>query len=370
MQQIHHLSYGFVLVLLFVLLIPLNALFYARYLRLSAGRIAVLLVAASIVSASIGILPELTPTRGFEIYAPPYQAFLGMGARILLPFAAIAFLAKLYLVWIAGAATDAEKAPGREGIRAWLRAGNLYCAVLTSLCLWLDFGYSFWAAITLALMALLAYPVLNMGADTTAPQTAAPAGDALAPERERVLKMLDDGKITAPESAELLNALAHSAPAHAPQTAPSPHRKMVWLGAALLVVGFLLPWFAINPARVENDLLSQVPLLGRAFAPTPQLALPMVYIAAGDIEHGLGWWVLALGITAAALPFVAGNLDSQTCQKVSLVALGIGAIILGYVLTQGARYAGIGILLGLAGYALEIVGALKARRLDWGRAMQ
>jgi uncharacterized membrane protein len=96
----------------------------------------------------------------------------------------------------------------------------------------------------------------------------------------------------------------------------------------------------------------------------------MVYIAAGDIEHGLGWWVLALGITAAALPFVAGNLDSQTCQKVSLVALGIGAIILGYVLTQGARYAGIGILLGLAGYALEIVGALKARRLDWGRAMQ
>ena len=48
MQQIHHLSYGFVLVLLFVLLIPLNALFYARYLRLSAGRIAVLLVAASI----------------------------------------------------------------------------------------------------------------------------------------------------------------------------------------------------------------------------------------------------------------------------------------------------------------------------------
>ena len=90
-----------------------------------------------------------------------------------------------------------------------------------------------------------------------------------------------------------------------------------------------------------------------------------ISVAAGDIAHGLGWCVLLLGIAAAVLPFVAANLDSQTCQKISLIVLGAGAIILIYLLTQDIRFASIGILLALAGYALEFAGVVKARRLDW-----
>jgi hypothetical protein len=38
------------------------------------------------------------------------------------------------------------------------------------------------------------------------------------------------------------------------------------------------------------------------------------------------------------------------------------------LLTENIRFAGIGLVLGLAGYALEFIGALKARELDWVRA--
>jgi hypothetical protein len=117
---------------------------------------------------------------------------------------------------------------------------------------------------------------------------------------------------------------------------------MVWLGAALLVIGFFLPWFeGPNPAA---------------------------YIAGGDIAHGFGWCVLFLGIAAAVLPFVAADLDSQTCQRTSLVVLGIGAIILIYLFTDNFRFVSLGILLALAGYALEFIGVLKSRKLDCPRA--
>ena len=342
---------------------------YGRYLRISGGKAIMLWLAALIASFAVGVFR----IHQFRRVGLEDEDVFSIGFAFLLPWAAIPFLAKLYLTWIAGAATDAEKAPGMEGIRVWLRGGNLVCAVLISICLWLGFGYSFWAPVALALMALLAFPILNMALATTSVQAPAPSTDALAPERERVLKMLDDGKVTAQESAELLNALGHTAQARPPQSAPAPHRKMVWIGAALLLIGFFLPWFAVNTGdarQAMNDMMRQMPMAQGM----PDLSGMMpqsrtLYVAAGDLPHGLGWWVLVLGIAAAALPFVAANLDSQTCQKTCLVVLAAGAIILVYLLTAGIRFVSVGILLGLAGYALEFVGVLTARQLDWPRAI-
>jgi len=177
----------------------------------------------------------------------------------------------------------------------------------------------------------------------------------------------------------LLNALAHSAPPRAPQSAPAPHRKMVWFGAALLLVGFFLPWFVIKAGIFQKELDSligqfpMVPMIQGTPSPdairTEAMFGAPIYVAGGDVSHGLGWCVLLLGLLAAALPFVAANLDSQTCQKVSLIALSIGAIILLYLVTEEIRFAGEGLALGLAGYALEFVGVLKARRLDWLHAL-
>ncbi len=365
------------LVILVFVVISLGANLYGRYLRISRGKAAVQLVAAVLLSIGVGFWRADLISRGqveatIQFGDRDFAVAFSIGFAALLPLVAIPFLAKLYLTWIAGAVTDDEKAPGIQGVRAWLRGGNLACAVLVALSFWIGFGYSFWSPLALALMALLAFPFLNMAtAPTTAQAPAAPT-DALSPERERVLKMLDGGKITASESAELLNALGQSAQPLAAKSTPSPHRKLVWIGAALLLIGFFLPWFVVKVGDVQgamNDLMRQLPM--PQSIPNVSGMMPQgmrVYITGGEIEYGFGWGVLFFGIVAAALPFLATNLDSKTCQKTCLIALGVGAIILIYLLTRSLRFASIGLLLGLAGYALEFIGVLKARELDWVRA--
>jgi hypothetical protein len=97
--------------------------------------------------------------------------------------------------------------------------------------------------------------------------------------------------------------------------------------------------------------------------PQMNISLPdaTVQVHAGDIVHGLGWWILALGMIAAVLPFFATTLESAMQKKIILAALGIGAILLIYLLSDSIRYVSFGILLVLAGYALEVVGTVKER---------
>jgi hypothetical protein len=202
--------------------------------------------------------------------------------------------------------------------------------------------------------------------DSAQPAPVAPAED-LSSEREKVLQLLEAGKISAVESAELLNALAHSAPPPAkPAAKINPQRKLVLLGAALLLIGFFLPWFSINPHTLINAMDAVQQNTGGMM---PSNAMPhflddgTFQIHAGDLAHGLGWWILALGMIAAVLPFFATTLESSMQQKIILAALGVGAILLVYVLSEAIRYVSFGILLVLAGYALEIVGTLKERSL-------
>jgi hypothetical protein len=351
---------------------------YGRYLRVGRGKAFLLALVAALASIGLGAY-RVNDTEPIRLHRYGLRGDLPEAISIicmfLLPLVTIPFLSKLYLGWIAGDLTEAEKVPGLEGVRAWLRGGNLVCAIVLSFCLWFGMGYSFWISLLLALSALLVFPILRIA---TAPAIVPAANnDALSPERERVLKMLDDGKITAQESAELLNALGHSVPSRAPQLAPAPHRKMVWIGAAVLLIGFFLPWFAFNPQRTVNDAMSQVPLPQGMHMPNLGGIMPQsttVYIAGGDIAHGLGWWVLLLGILTAALPFISTNLDAQTCQKICIVALGVGAIILLYLLTENflqaekVLYVSMGIVVCLVGYVLQFVGVLKERRLDWVQA--
>jgi hypothetical protein len=50
-------------------------------------------------------------------------------------------------------------------------------------------------------------------------------------------------------------------------------------------------------------------------------------------------------------------------KKIILAALGVGVILLMYLLSDAIRYVSFGILLVLAGYTLEVVGTLKERLL-------
>jgi hypothetical protein len=279
-----------------------------------------------------------------------------------LAFLTVPFLVKLYRKWLGNQLTDEERAPGVAGVRAWLGGGNLIVALLISVFAAVGFGYSFWSIGALTLMALLAYPVLNMTDASLKPAEPKP-DTGLSAERDRVLRMLDDGKITAEESAELLHALGQTAQPRLPSaTTVSPHRKMMLIGCALLLIGFFLPWFSYNPgvefSRVVNDFQRQVAPQETHVA----LNLPVsmtTRITGGDIRYGLGWMVLLLGLAVAALPYVANNLDSRIQQKVQLIGLAIGGIILIYLLTQNIRFVSVGIVLGLGGYALELLGTVR-----------
>ena len=292
-------------------------------------------------------------------------------ASISLPLLAVPFVVQLYRKLIGGQLTDAEKLPGLDGVRAWLGMGNVICAALIPVCVWLLFGTSLAMMFTLTFGLVLLYPVFNFVSAAPSPAPVA-APEDLSNEREKVLQLLEAGKINADESAELLNALGQSVPSRPQQLASemelSPQRKIVLLGAALLLLGFFLPWFTINPGHMMNAATAQMQqimgevmsgnnaaqMIGSEFGVTVQ-------IHAGDVAHGLGWWILALGIAAAVLPFFATNLKAQVQKKVILAALAIGTFLLVYLLSDNLRYVSVGVILALAGYALEMVGTLKER---------
>ena len=80
------------------------------------------------------------------------------------------------------------------------------------------------------------------------------------------------------------------------------------------------------------------------------------------MRDSLGWAVLLLGLAAAILPYLAAaTLNSLTRTAFTFIALGVGTIILLYLLTSSVRNVSEGIILAMAGYAAEIAGAVKER---------
>ena len=298
------------------------------------------------------------------------QVFLLVCAG-LLPLLALPFLIQLYRKWIGGHLTDAEKLPGMDGVRAWLTPGNLICAVLIPICVWRIFDVSLPVLFALTFGLLLAYPVFNMATASPQPAPAIPPED-LSAEREKVLQLLEAGKITADETAELLNALGQSVPPPVPKAVEmgmSPQRKIVLLGALLLLIGFFLPWFKVNLGQAMDEATSQIQQMMGSVMPAnvvPQLNFSsntsvVQVVQGGNIPHGLGWWILVLGIGAAVLPFFTTNLKADLQKKAILAALAVGTFLLIYLLSDTLRYVSIGVILALAGYALEFVGTLKER---------
>jgi hypothetical protein len=216
----------------------------------------------------------------------------------------------------------------------------------------------------LGLLALLAFPAMHSASLYLQAPPLPP--ESSAPERQRVLNMLDSGKITASECAELLSALNFSEKPRAANAVAAPARKLALIGAVLLLIGFFLPWFSIN-AQAEASRLAEglpIPPTWTQHFISNGMTLGTIRIAGGDIQHGLGWLVLILGVAAAALPYLAGNLQEQTRQRAVLAGLGVGAVILLYLMSENLRFVSIGIFLAVIGYGLQLAGALREGRLS------
>ena len=221
-----------------------SALYWFRRFLGVPGNKAVLLWLVALVSAIALFvyqtmrIPDHLSLQGSQMI-DAVAALTGCGC---LSFFAVAFVAKLHFKWIGGLSTEQGKMPGPDGLRAWLSAPNLSCALLLSLCASFGYDYSFWGVFALAVVALAAYPAVHFATGVVPPPTV--TQEPPSPERERILKLLEEGKITAQESATLLGALGQEGkPAGAQVTLA---RRPVLIGAALVLVGFFLPWFSFN----------------------------------------------------------------------------------------------------------------------------
>ncbi len=374
------------LLLIFTAIFLMSIFSYRHYLRVSiasAFGLASLALVAGVVVAVVNavqspIVRRWESTWGRPAIDGPHDVFaavvetaqrnpIALIVAYLFVVFALPFVVKMYRGWVGGRLTDAERQPDGAGLRAWLGRGNIICTLGTSVCAWAAFDSSFWGILLLMLIAGVAYPLINMLLQL---QGAAPAilppTENLSSERERVLRLLEEGKITAEESAELLGALGDTvrpiSASHRPMTRS---RKFLLIGSALVLVGFFLPWFSFNLGEESSRMMSQMQMPNWAASSgqsqrvlPPSIKTGTAYISGGDVHRGIGWLILLIGLGAGALPFI--NSLSPTSQRtIGLIALSVGAILMLYLITAGIRHVHIGLVVVAAGYVLAFVGTLR-----------
>ena len=202
-------------------------------------------------------------------------------------------------------------------------------------------------------------------------------------DRERVLGLLERGAITGDEAAELLAALGRGSAEGRGVSAQT--RKWLLIGAGLVLVGFFLPWAKLNLGEEMAKMMPQLPWqLGNTAEggtmpnmpgfmqmsvngqPVPgtgagawgmQPSTGDMTIAAADLKHGLGWWILLLALAAAVLPQVQGLRRKTVAEERMILAalVGVGAILLLVVSEELFRFMQPGLGVTLAGYALLAV---------------
>ncbi|MES2657251.1 MAG: hypothetical protein V4689_01470 [Verrucomicrobiota bacterium] len=357
-----------VLAIPFLLLV--SGFFWFRpYTALSKEK-AYLALAASVVIGSVCILVPMFRS-GFRHHHDGPEVMVSYLAAVIAIVFLTAFVLRLWGRWVGEKATHEENQPGMPGVRAWFSASNVAVGVALILALWYGFDISPLLSAVVIGSSLAAAPLLRM--ESPAPASASLADD-LSPEREKILSMLETGRLTADESAELLQALRQSPPASPRQAPLTGGQRLMLIGAALVGLGFFLPWFVINPgkelSRVMNGMQST---MNSSFGVEMNFPNPGIFsegtvrtqsvsISGGDIQRGLGWATLAFALTAALLPYVATTLDTTTTRTIRLLCLGIGGIILLYLLTQNLRFVGIGLVMALCGYVLEGIGVFREGR--------
>jgi hypothetical protein len=320
------------------------------------------------IASTIGILAavayrfhHLMDLSNPQLETEEKELMIRAGATIAFGVLGVPFVIKVYRAWTGVCISPDEKAPGATGIRTWLSSGNMIFALLISVFGWLAFNYQFLGIFTLLVGALLIQPLVNT---LNAAEPTPPDNCQLSDERQKVLSLLESGRITSQECADLLNALG--ATGQAPSIVIfSPRRRLLLTGAGLTLFGFFLPWFSINPGKELERQFGQATshFQGMTGMETSglsqfasQLKTPTVHISGGDVERGLGWLVLLLGLGTASLPYVASTMDSATQRMVSSICLGIGGIVIAYLISQNFRFLNAGIVLVLAGYIIEFLG--------------
>lgn len=358
---------------LIFLLFTANNWMFRKYAGVSP-KAAIVAFAVSVLGAAAVIYQrvnalELLKRYGGGLSVREGEFYFGMSAAALAICLLCAFTLRLWGRWVDDRATAEERLPGLPGVRAWFSTANVLVGVSLVATLWYGFDFSPLLTTIAVTVALAAAPLLRM--ESLAPVKSAGSVDDLSPEREKILSMLESGKLTVDESTELLQALQQSSPAAPRQIPMTSSQRLILIGAAVVGLGFLLPWVMINPGKEANRMMEQLQgSVNSTFGASmnfPEgmgisssgINTPTMSISGGGIQRGMGWVALGLALTAALLPYLAVNLDVATSRTVRMLCLGVGGFIILYLITTYIRFVGMGLMMAFCGYLLESIGIFR-----------
>jgi hypothetical protein len=157
-------------------------------------------------------------------------------------------------------------------------------------------------------------------------------------ERARILKMVEDGKISSEEGSELLDAMGRSSALQG-QDKFSRLDVVMLCGIALVVLGFFLPWAYFLP---------QMPGLFGGSSYQDQ---------AGYDVSAIGWAVLIVAVASAIPIFITprGFLYKISMLQIFLVLIGLVLVV--SILVRAGDRLGVGLILCLIGFLVELVGS-------------
>jgi len=186
------------------------------------------------------------------------------------------------------------------------------------------------AICTIILIAQFVGWLLTTGAEGTRVNTA---------ERNRILQMVDDGKIGADEGAELLDAMGRSTALQGQDKFSRLDIAML-CGVALVVLGFFLPWAYIRMPNVSG---------------MPGIFGQLSAYQAGYHVGALGWAVLIIGLVSAVPIFITPKDFLYKISMLQIFLILVGLVLVVSVLVRAGSHLGVGLILCLVGFAVELL---------------
>jgi len=162
-------------------------------------------------------------------------------------------------------------------------------------------------------------------------------------ERAKILRMVEDGKISADEGSELLDAMGRSTALRG-QEKFSRLDFVTLIGAALVILGFFLPWINIR---------SVTQMFGRISA-----------YQAGYQVGAIGWAIFIIGVLSAVPVFVTPKDFLYKISMLQIFLTLIGLVLVISVLVRVGEQFGTGLIFCLAGFIVELLASgAKFKRL-------
>ena len=160
------------------------------------------------------------------------------------------------------------------------------------------------------------------------------------PERARILRMIEDGKITTDEGSDLLEAMGRSSALRGQDTF-SRLDIAILIGVALVFMGFFMPWVHIRNAPKLQGM--------------PDIFAQGSMYQAGYHVGALGWTIFVIALLSAVPVFLT---PKSLLYKISILHLFltlIGLLLAFSTLLRTGSSMGAGIVICTVGFTIELI---------------